>query len=175
MTCSSVVNLSDLYLHFVLIFTFLSLLFIFYFSRVVEKSVNNAIGTQLTGDNLKNLINGNPALKAYLITLDDDGVLNKFSDSIPSSDLDKTYINSTVIKFVYTLVLFVILTFLIFYISKIVVGCQGFILPLFISAIISIFLLGIVELVFFTFIAQQYIPTDNRELYNYMLSAIKSM
>jgi hypothetical protein len=165
---------TNVYLHVVILFTILGMLYIKLISKVTADAVNHEISDLATDSIDKFYDTLSPEnknnVKLVLKTLPLDRVSNVFSEE----DKVRKYNNENVFRAIrMTIVLFIIILLIVIAVSKLL--CHNIPMKhLLIENIVIFFFVGIVEFSFFKYIILKYIPVEPSFITTYMLQKLKS-
>lgn len=163
----------DMSLHMTILFTILSLLFIFYVSGLIKQKMNAQLDTLIRSnisDALSNISEENQTdLKKLLKDAPLSGFDKLFSRPSKTVETYNSWLNTYIISVIIFLILFNIATISIAYIS-----CNPINLGhMLIMNAITFSLVGLCEFLFFRFITLKYIPTPPSLMIRSIIQSIR--
>ncbi len=167
----------DIAIHVLILFTFLTIFFFTYISKLEKENLDNITSDMIT-KNTKNLLdNINLYSKEYKYNVDWKAINNKANELLAVQDKTQQNINNNndlLLRnsIITIIVLFFIITIVILYI-KFVLKININISHILIMNLIIFSLTGLIEFLFFTFVASKYIPVTPDTVSNTVLDRIK--
>lgn len=172
---SHILNFStNVYLHVVILFTILGVLYIKLISKVTADAVNHEI-SDLATDSIDTFYNKlSPENKDNVKLVLKNLQLERVSKVYSEEDKVRKYNNENVFRSIrMTIVLFIIILLIIIVVSKLL--CHNIPMKhLLIENIVIFLFVGVVEFSFFKYIILKYIPVEPSFITTYMLEKLKS-
>jgi hypothetical protein len=164
--------------HVIILFIFLSIFFITYVSKITEEKFNSEI-ISLINDNMKNKMGKINTLKKYATGILGSDYINakKLNEYYSGNRTPKNINNDWLFKYIITTDIYLIILFvLILVVIKMV--CKQDISPvkgiLFKNAVIFT-LVGIIEYLFFKYVAMYYVPTKPSDVINGIVDDVEKL
>jgi hypothetical protein len=173
-TSKQVSSTINILVHVIILFTFLSLFFFMYISKVESDAFKNELGG-LVKDRINDIIDKNPDAVVYLQSPEFKPYLTRFMRRY-STESRATLERDTMIKFLAVFTIFILLGVLFTMVLTVTLECNkkvnlGSILAQ--NAVIFIFV-GIAEYLFFTRVAIKYVPVAPSLMVDTIIDALKS-
>lgn len=165
---------TNVYLHVVILFTILGILYMKLISKVSSDEVNNQI-SDLATDNIDKFYDKlSPENKSNAKTILNNLPLERLSKLYYQEDPVRAYNNENVFRSIrMTIVLFIIILLIIIVVAKLL--CHNIPMKhLIIENIVIFIFVGIVEFSFFKYIILKYVPIQPSFISTYMLEKLKS-
>lgn len=165
---------TNIYLHVVILFTILGVLYIKLISKVTADAINGEISDLATENIDKFYDTLSPENKNNVKTILKNLPLERVSKVYSEEDKVRKYNNENVFRAIrMTIVLFVIILLVVIAVAKLL--CHNIPMKhLLIENIVIFFFVGIVEFSFFKYIILKYIPVEPSFITTYMLEKLKS-
>lgn len=159
-------------IHVIILFSFLSMFFFAFVSKVEEKAFKNELGDMIE-ENLNKVIMNNQEVKPYLHDISPS--LKKIN--VLYQDDDRfTLERNILVKFSAIFTVLVLLSIFITIVATLAFGCDRKVSlkHLIIENIIIFILIGMVEYMFFTRIAIKFVPTTPSLMVNTLINTLKT-